>query len=158
MIHISILSISDRASRGERRDLSGEALQQFIEKQGYPVFQYRLISDDPSEIRHALIEMSHAGSDLILTSGGTGLSSRDNTPQVTEALCERLVPTIPQAILFHSLSITPRAMLSRAAAGFYGKTLIVNLPGNPKAVGEIMDFLFESLLHGLDIFNDRTDG
>ena len=157
----AIITVSDKGSKGEREDASGTVIHQMIESAGYTVVSYAILPDE----QH-LLEAEMAGicdecrADLILTTGGTGFSQRDRTPEATIAIAERLVPGIPEAMRMQSMAVTKRAMLSRAAAAIRGKTLIVNLPGSPKAVRENLDFIIGELKHGLDILtgNDSECG
>ncbi|MDR0399717.1 MAG: MogA/MoaB family molybdenum cofactor biosynthesis protein [Treponema sp.] len=149
---VFILSASDRCARGEGVDASGPLIRQIAEAAGYTVAGYTLLSDDQDGLERELRRIcDQNGADLILTTGGTGFSPRDRMPEATAAVAERPVPGIPEALRQYSMSITPRAMLSRAAAGIRGRTLIVNLPGSPRAVREQLSFLINELRHGLDM-------
>ena len=130
----SVLTVSDRCSRGECEDKSGVLLSEILSAHG-EVIKYDIVSDDIEEIKSRLIYMcDELKSDIIFTTGGTGFAPRDVTPEATKAVIEKEVPGIAEAIRYESLKITPKAMLSRAAAGIRGRTLIINLPGSPKAV------------------------
>ncbi|MDR0710406.1 MAG: MogA/MoaB family molybdenum cofactor biosynthesis protein [Spirochaetaceae bacterium] len=147
-----IITASDTASRGGREDTSGKVIGEIAEKAGYAVAGYTLLPDDRGGLEKEMRRICDGGlADLVLTTGGTGFSPRDEMPEATIAVSQRLAPGIPQAIRQYSLSLTKRAMLSRAAAGIRGKTLIVNLPGSPAAVRESLEFIIEELRHGLDI-------
>ena len=152
-IRVGILTCSDRGSRGERADVSGPTIHNLVvDRLGGKVAQYRVVPDDRSEIEAALIEWADEHRlDLVLTSGGTGFSPRDVTPEATRAVVEREAPALVQAMLFESLRVTPYAMLTRATAGIRKRTLIVNLPGNPKAVTENFEAIAEVLPHAVDI-------
>jgi molybdenum cofactor synthesis domain-containing protein len=147
-----IITASDKGSRGEREDQSGKVIGEISEKSGYAVAGRTLLPDDREGLEKEMRRICDGGlADLILTTGGTGFSPRDQMPEATIAASDRLAPGIPEAIRQYSLSITKRAMLSRAAAGIRGKTLIVNLPGSPRAVRENLEYIIEELNHGLDI-------
>jgi len=149
---VAILTISDKGSRGERVDESGKIIEEILHKQGYSIVHYTIIPDEESKIIEALIHAcDEKKATLVLTTGGTGFSIRDVTPEATRKVIEKDVPGIPEAMRQYSLTITPKAMLSRATAGIRGLSLIVNLPGSPKAVRESLAYIIEPLQHGLDI-------
>jgi molybdenum cofactor synthesis domain-containing protein len=151
-----ILTASDKGSRGEREDESGRLIGEIAGAAGFEAAGYTLLPDDQGGLEKELRRICDSRlADLILTTGGTGFAERDLMPEATVAAAERLVPGIPEAIRQHSLAFTGRAMLSRAAAGIRGKTLMVNLPGSPKAVRESLCFIIEELRHGLDILTGR---
>ena len=151
-----IITVSDRCFAGEREDLSGPALAEALERAGYELLPPVLVPDEQPRIEAALIAACEADAALVLTTGGTGFAPRDVTPEATLAVCEKLVPGIPEAMRAASLQITPRAMLSRAAAGIRGRTLIVNLPGSPKAALENLAPVLPALAHGLKML--RAEG
>jgi len=151
MYRIGILTVSDRGARGEREDRSGPALAEAIlALPGAEVVAQAVVPDERPEIEAALRRWVAEGLDLILTTGGTGFSPRDVTPEATRAVIEREAPGLAEAMRAESLRITPHAMLSRAVAGMAGSTLIVNLPGSPKAACENLRTLLPALPHGLD--------
>jgi molybdenum cofactor synthesis domain-containing protein len=151
-----VLCASDRGARGEREDKSGKLAQEIAEEAGFVSSGYTLLSDDQEGIEKELKRICDNGlADLILTTGGTGFSDRDRVPEATLAVAERVIPGIPEAMRQQSLGITKRAMLSRAAAAIRGRTLIVNLPGSPRAVQENLGFIIGELRHGLDILSGR---
>ena len=158
MYTVGIITASDKASKGERVDESGKVIIDILKNRGkYDIKEYIIVPDEFEEIKSSLINMSdNLGLDLILTTGGTGFSPRDITPEATDAVIERRVPGIPEAIRYYSLQITPRAMLSRATCGIRNKTLILNMPGSPKAVRESLEYVIESLEHGLDILLEKS--
>ena len=158
MFRVGIITASDKGSAGQREDLSGPAIRRLLEETGeYTVAQYVILPDDREMLRDTMAAWCDQGLvDLILTTGGTGFSPRDCTPEATLDVCQRLVPGIPEAMRWMSLQITPRAMLSRAAAGIREKTLIVNLPGSPKAVEENLGFILPQLRHGLEILEGKA--
>jgi len=158
---VAIITSSDKSSRGEREDASGKLIGEIMEAQSYAVASYTVLPDEQALLEKELARLCDSKlADLVLTTGGTGFSPRDRTPEATVAVAERLVPGIPEAMRMQSLAITKRAMLSRAVAAIRGKTLIVNLPGSPKAVRENLEFILSELKHGLDILagNDGECG
>jgi molybdopterin adenylyltransferase len=148
---VGILTVSDKGARGEREDRSGPAIREMIEAAGGEVARAKIVPDDQAEIRAALIAWSDEGLDLILTTGGTGFSPRDWTPEATKSVLERETPGLPEAMRRAGAEKTPTAMLSRAAAGIRGSTLIVNLPGSEKAVRESLAAILPALPHGVAI-------
>jgi molybdopterin adenylyltransferase len=148
---IGILTVSDKGARGEREDLSGRAIQQIMEAGGAEIVRYRVVPDEQDAIRAALVEWSDEGLDLVLTTGGTGFSPRDWTPEATKAVIERETPGISEAIRQAGLLKTPTAMLSRAAAGIRKATLIINLPGSERAVRESLEAVKGALPHAIEI-------
>lgn len=156
MYRAGILTMSDKGSRGEREDLSGGVIRKILAEHDYEVVDYKIIADDYELIRTELIRMADSLKlDLILTTGGTGLSMRDVTPEATRSVMTRDVPGISEAMRSDSLKITRRAMLSRSASVLRNQTLIVNLPGSPKAVRENLNSIIDQLKHGLDILTGR---
>lgn len=156
VIRVGILTASTLGARGEREDTSGQAIRDAIARIGATVESYRVVTDDRSTIEQALREWSDERHlDLILTTGGTGLSPTDVTPDATRAVIDRDVPGLAEAMRLEGLKHTPRAMLSRAVAGVRGQTLIVNLPGSPKGVRESLDAILEVLPHALEILQRR---
>ncbi len=149
---VGIVTASDKGSRGERFDESGPAIRRIVEARGYAVASYRVLPDEESLIADELRRLADGDlCDLILTTGGTGFSPRDRTPEATLSVIEREAPGITEAIRAFSMAVTKRAMLSRARAGIRGSALIVNLPGSPKAVEESLGFIIDELGHGLAI-------
>jgi molybdopterin adenylyltransferase len=150
-VRSAILTISDSGSRGERSDLSGEVIEEEVKSIGTVVAR-EIVPDDYNKIVNELKRMADdLEADLILTTGGTGLGPRDVTPEATEAVIDKLALGISCAMLQSGLAKTPHAMLSRATAGVRGKTLIVNLPGNPKAVKEGLDAILPALPHAVEV-------
>lgn len=157
MFRVAIVCMSDKGSKGEREDISTQVIEKIILENGYKITKKVLIPDDFQKIKDTLVEIcddNHA--DLILTTGGTGFSKRDVTPEATEEIIEKRVPGIPEAIRAYSLTITKRAMLSRATAGIRKDTLIINMPGSPKAVEESLTYIISELKHGLEIMVGST--
>ena len=148
----AIITLSDKGYAGEREDKSGPLVREMIERAGYEVTEMVLLPDERMMIEEKLKELcDERETDLILTTGGTGFSPRDCTPEATLAVAERNAPGIAEAMRYASLQVTPRAMLSRGASVMRGKTLIINLPGSPKAVKENLEYILPSLSHGLEI-------
>jgi molybdopterin adenylyltransferase len=157
MIKTAILTISDKGSRGERADGTGPAVRELIEEKGYEVQYYKIIPDDIEEIEQQLIYLcDEVKVDLILTNGGTGFSNRDVTPEATKNVVEKYVPGIGEAMRMNSLQITPKAVLSRGISGIRGRTLIINLPGSPKAAVENLMFIIAALPHGIEILKGEA--
>lgn len=147
-----IITASDKGSAGEREDISGKVIREILEEAGYLVMQLTILPDEKDALKQEMIRMADVLSiQLIITTGGTGFSPRDVTPEATKEVIEREAPGISEAIRYHSLSITPKAMLSRGVSGIRGNSLIVNLPGSPKSVRESLEYIIEPLQHGLEI-------
>ena len=155
-IRIGILTVSDRSSRGERADTSGPTLAKAVNEQGWLVVHSAVIPDELESIKNTLLTWAVKDDlDLILTTGGTGFSPRDVTPEATRAIIEREAPGIAEAMRYESLRITPHAMLSRAVAGIRGHTLIVNLPGSPKGALENLAVLIPVIHHAVQLLRDE---
>ncbi len=150
LIRAAVITLSDKGSRGKREDLSGKEIIRFIDRAGGKVVDYMVIPDEAEILKGLLIELSDSGTvNLILTTGGTGLSPRDITPEATLLVMDREVPGFAEAMRSKSLLKTPHAMLSRAVSVMRGETLIINLPGSPKAVRECLDVIAPALPHAL---------
>lgn len=148
----AVLTLSDKGAAKEREDKSGPLIREIIETENYLVIDQRILPDEQKTIEETLIHLcDHLKVDLILTTGGTGFSMRDCTPEATLAVADRLAPGISEAIRAYSMQITNRAMLSRGVSVLRGQTLIINLPGSPKAVKESLDCILPALEHGLEI-------
>ncbi len=156
----ALVTVSDRAAAGIYGDQSGEVMAKRLQAEGYEILERVLLPDDEEKIFHTLVRLAdQAGPDVIFTTGGTGFSLRDRTPEATARAGERNAPGIAEALRAESLRITPRAMLSRGVSVLRGQTLIVNLPGSPKAVRECLDYLLPVLPHGLSILRgENADG
>ena len=153
----AVITLSDKGARGEREDRSGPVIAQRLKDNGYEVVELLLLPDEATPLKNQLIRLCDQRQlDLILTTGGTGFAPRDITPEATLAVAHRNAPGIAEAIRSASLAITPRAMLSRAVSVIRGKTLIVNLPGSPKACMESMDVFLDTLPHALDLLRGRV--
>jgi molybdenum cofactor synthesis domain-containing protein len=154
-MRVAVLTISDRSASGERDDKTGPALVERLQREGWEVLRTDVVSDDPEAIAKVLIDWSDAFEfDLILTAGGTGFSARDRAPEATREIVERLAPGISEAMRAGSLKITPHAMLSRAIAGIRARTLIVNLPGSPRAAIENVEIIIPSLPHAVKLLQE----
>ncbi len=157
MFKVGIITSSDKGSTGEREDLSGPVIAALVQAKGYEVISQIIVPDEKEDLVNSMIYMAdNLKVDLILTTGGTGFSKRDITPEATLSVCDRMASGIAEAIRYYSLSITPRAMLSRAISGIRGDTLIINLPGSPKAVKEALDYALDSIHHGLEVLTNKT--
>lgn len=157
MYRVGILTLSDKGAKGEREDKSGPMIQSLLPTDAYTIVSYQILPDEEDEIAKALIHLSDVEKcDLILTTGGTGFSKRDRTPEATLRVGERIVPGIAEALRAYSMTITKRAMLSRGVSVIRGNSLIVNLPGSPKAVKEHLEYLLDTLPHGLDILSGEA--
>ena len=156
MPNAAVVTISDRCFQGLRPDEGGPLVVKILTDAGYAVAETVLVPDEQPEIEAALRRLADEGSyPLIVTTGGTGFAPRDVTPEATLAVCERLTPGIPEAMRYASLQITKRAMLSRAQAGIRKGTLILNLPGSPKAAKENLEAVLPALGHGLEMLSGR---
>ena len=154
-IRFGILTLSDRSSRGVRPDSSGPALAALLEAQHWSVVKQQILPDDESSIREILISWADSRQlDVILTTGGTGFSRRDVTPEATRAVIEREAPGLAEAMRAASLKITPHAMLSRIVTGIRGKTLIINLPGSPKGALENLQVIIPVLPHAVQLLQE----
>ncbi len=157
MFTVGIITASDKGYKGEREDKSGVLIKEYVESQNYHVKRYVVLPDCRRLLEKEMIHMAdELNVNLIFTTGGTGFSPRDNTPEATQNVIEKQAYGITEAIRYYSLQITKRAMLSRAISGIRGKTLIINLPGSPKAVKESLDFILDSISHGLEVLLDKT--
>ena len=154
-IRFGILTLSDRSARGERADGSGPALAELVLARGWSVTEQKILPDDEAAIRAALTEWADSGRfDIILTTGGTGFAPRDVTPEATRAVIQRDAPGLAEVMRAESLKKTPHAMLSRAAAGIRGRTLIINLPGSPKGALENLQVVLPVLPHAVQLLSD----
>ena len=153
---VAIITASDKGYAGEREDLSGPAIREIVEAKGFSVVSQVILPDDEQMLREEMIRVCDGEiADLLLTTGGTGFSERDVTPEATMAVVEKLTPGIPEAMRTYSLRYSTRSMLSRAVAGIRKHTLIVNLPGSPKAVRENLEYAIDALHHGVEMLNSK---
>ena len=156
MYRAAVLTVSDRVSRGERSDEGGPLVAELLKNAGYEVVRTDVVPDEQAQIEAALRQMADDGDiQLLVTTGGTGFAPRDVTPEATLAVCDRLTPGIPEAMRYASMQITGRAMLSRAQAGIRKGTLILNLPGSPKAAKENLEAVLPAISHGLEMLSGR---
>jgi molybdenum cofactor synthesis domain-containing protein len=154
---VAILTVSDKGSRGEREDLSGLAVEEAVMDMGWRIEAREIVADEIDDIAAKLEQYSdELGVDLVLTTGGTGLSPRDVTPEATRRVIQREAPGFAEAMRAASQHVTPHAMLSRATSGIRGCTLIVNLPGSPRGAKENLEVILPALPHGLEKL--RGDG
>lgn len=156
-MRVAVITLSDAGYAGTREDKSGPLIAQMVEQAGHQVVETQLLPDGIEPLHTTLCQICDENrADLILTTGGTGFSPRDLTPEATAQAIQRPAPGIAEAMRYHSLQITPKAMLSRATAGIRGQTLMVNLPGSPKAVQECLEYILPPLAHGLEILTGQA--
>ena len=152
----AVLTVSDRSFRGERPDEGGPLVAEILKNAGYEVVRTAIVPDEQAQIEEKLRQIADSGEvQLLVTTGGTGFAPRDVTPEATLAVCDRLTPGIPEAMRYASMQVTNRAMLSRAQAGIRKGTLIINLPGSPKAAKENLEAVLPALSHGLEMLSGR---
>ncbi len=156
MISVGIITISDRSSKGLRDDLSGPTIRQWAEGKGYNVQKEIVVPDEFEDIKKALLELSDLGINLILTTGGTGFAPRDVTPEATAAVIEKQAPGFAEHMRMKSSQVTHHAMLSRAVSGIRNMSLIINLPGSPKAVRENLGFIETAIPHAIELLQNRV--
>jgi len=157
MIRFSILTVSDKGYRGEREDISANVIKTKIEKLGYELIDYKIVPDDKGMIKDTLTDFCDKKKvDLIFTTGGTGFSPRDLTPEATKEIVEKEVPGVSEIIRLEGYKITPHSMLSRGYSGIRGGTLIINLPGSPKAVEESLEVIIPILDHGIEVLRGEA--
>ena len=157
LLDAAVITSSDKGFAGEREDLSGPKCEEILIAAGYKVVDKKILPDDKDELVKQMKHYVDLGIGLVVTTGGTGFSVRDVTPEATQEVCTRMAPGIAEAMRLESLKITPRAMLSRAAAGICKRTLIVNLSGSVKAVEECLSFVLPTLRHGIEILRGETE-
>ncbi len=156
MYRAAVLTVSDRSFKGERPDAGGPLVAELLEKAGYEVVHRAIVPDEQAQIEEKLRQIADSGEvQLLVTTGGTGFAPRDVTPEATLAVCDRLTPGIPEAMRYASMQVTNRAMLSRAQAGIRKGTLIINLPGSPKAAKENLEAVLPAIGHGLEMLSGR---
>ena len=154
-MNICVLTISDSGYRGDRKDFSGDAVQKYVEDAGHSVVLRSIVPDDPSAIRTILEKWADStGVDVIFTTGGTGLSTRDNTPEATIDVTEYLIPGIAEVMRLKTFDLTPYSILSRAVAGVRSGSIIINLPGSVSGVKQCIEVVFESVIHAVQIVQD----
>ena len=156
MYHAAVLTVSDRSFRGERPDGGGPLVAEMLKNAGYEVIMSAIVPDEQAQIEEKLRQIADSGEvQLLVTTGGTGFAPRDVTPEATLTVCDRLTPGIPEAMRYASMQVTNRAMLSRAQAGIRKGSLIINLPGSPKAAKENLEAVLPALAHGLEMLSGR---
>ena len=155
MIKAAVLTISDKGSRGEREDKSGEVIKEKLRHIKAEIVKYEIVPDEQDIISQKLRSFAE-NADLILTTGGTGVSPRDVTPEATKDVIEKELPSFSEAMRAESFKVTPRAIGSRAVAGIYKDTLIVNLPGSPKGVSECLEVILSTIPHVLEVAGGKT--
>ena len=156
MYRAAVLTVSDRSFRGERPDAGGPLVAELLKNGGYEVTVTAIVPDEQAQIEEKLRQIADSGEvQLLVTTGGTGFAPRDVTPEATLAVCDRLTPGIPEAMRYASMQVTNRAMLSRAQAGIRKGTLIINLPGSPKAAKENLEAVLPAIGHGLEMLSGR---
>jgi len=158
-LQAAVITISDKGARGEREDLSGQAIIEILGEIGIEVSEYRVIPDEEGKIKETLLELADMGNyELIITTGGTGVSPRDVTPDATLKVIEKAIPGIAEAMRHASIAVTPHAMISRAIAGIRKRSLIINLPGSPRAVRDNLSVVLPALRHAIEkIKGDQSD-
>jgi molybdenum cofactor synthesis domain-containing protein len=157
MLNIGILTISDKGSKGQRQDRSGEVMREGLSQLDSRIIKYDIVPDEVEVIAGKLVEWADGGGvDVILTTGGTGLSRRDVTPEATLSVIDKSVPGFAEAMRAKSLEKTPMAMLSRAMAGVRGECLIINMPGSPKAVQECLEAILPAIPHAVEIIKGEV--
>ena len=157
-MNVCVLTISDSGYKGQRKDLSGDVIQKYVEDSGHTVVQRSIIPDDPQIIKETLERWTDSSAiDVVFTTGGTGLSTRDNTPEATIAVSEYLIPGIPEVMRLKTFDSTPYSILSRAVAGVRLGSIIINLPGSVSGVNQCIDVIFESVVHAVQIVQDCTE-
>jgi molybdenum cofactor synthesis domain-containing protein len=157
MYKAGIITTSDRSSKGERKDLSGPEIEKWCGNNGFRVEAMEVVADEKEKIKEKLIDMSDSGFHLILTTGGTGFAPRDVTPEATSEVIERPAPGFTETMRYRSLEITDHAMLSRAVSGIRKRSLIINLPGSPKAVRENLSFIEKAIPHAMELLSDSVN-
>lgn len=157
-IAAAVLTVSDRSSRGERADESGRVIQELLQSMGAKIEEYRIVPDEQDIIAQNLKDLSdNVGVELIITTGGTGLGPRDVTPEATLEVIDKRIPGFEEAMRAESIRVTPHGMLSRAVAGLRGRTVIINLPGSPKAVRETLSVVLPALPHAVELIRGAVD-
>jgi len=155
-IKAAVITVSDSCSRGERKDLSGPAVLSFLDKHGFQVIAREIVPDDFIQIQNLLIHLSRSA-DLIVSTGGTGISPRDVTPEATKAVCDKLIDGMAERMRTEGTKKTPYAALSRGVCGICGQTLIVNLPGSPAGAVESLEAIATMIPHAVDLLHGKTE-
>ncbi|MHB8896104.1 MAG: MogA/MoaB family molybdenum cofactor biosynthesis protein [Candidatus Geothermincolia bacterium] len=147
----AVITVSDKGAAGEREDLSGKVVREILEGAGIAVERAEIVPDEAGALSELMVEICDEGFDLIVTTGGTGLSPRDVTPEATLAVIEKEIPGMAEAMRAESLKVTSHAMISRAVCGLRGTTLIINLPGSPKGASENLEVVMPAVPHALEV-------
>ncbi len=156
MIKVAILTVSDSCSQHKRQDISGQTIRQVLPSDKFEIYDYKVVADEQQSITRQLIYFAdELKVDIIFTTGGTGLGPRDVTPEATAAVCEKMAPGIAEIIRIEGLKKTKNAILSRAVAGIRRNTLIINLPGSPKAVAQSLEIISDVLPHAIDMLSGQ---
>jgi molybdenum cofactor synthesis domain-containing protein len=154
-IRAAVLTVSDSCSRGEREDLSGPAVERTLERHNFQIIARKVVADESSAIQEKLVELCRSAR-MVVTTGGTGIAVRDVTPEATTAVCERLVPGIPEQMRFAGMGKTRFSALSRAVCGIRGTSLILNLPGSPAGAVDSLEAVVGLLPHALELIAGKT--
>ena len=156
MMRVAILTVSDSCAGQKRQDVSGQTIRGMLPADRFEICEHKIVPDEQSDIQNELIHFADVLKvNIVFTTGGTGLGPRDVTPEATAAVCQRMVPGLAEAIRQEGLKKTKNAMLSRAVAGVRGGTLIINLPGSPKAVKESLEVILDVLPHAMDMLQGK---
>ena len=154
MIRVAVVTVSDSGSRGEREDVSGRTIEEMLPCDRFDVAGRTVVPDGRETVAAELVRLADRGDvDLVLTTGGTGFGPRDVTPEATASVCERMVPGFGELMRLEGFKRTPRAVLSRAVAGIRGRTLVINLPGSPRAVRECLEVILDLLPHAVEMLH-----
>ncbi|MBS96594.1 MAG: MogA/MoaB family molybdenum cofactor biosynthesis protein [SAR202 cluster bacterium] len=157
MFELGIITCSDKGSKGQRDDLSGKLIQEILEKNGFHLYFYAVIPDDFDTIKAQLVELSDIDEiDLIITTGGTGITKRDVTPEATKAIVEKEILGIPEIMRVKTYDLNPLSIISRSVCGYRNKTLIINLPGNPRAISECLNIILPVLDHAIKLIQSDS--
>ena len=159
MIRVAVLTVSDNCAQQKRQDISGQTIKEMLPSDKFKICDYKVVADEQNDIEDELMRFAdELNVDIVFTTGGTGLGPRDITPEATVAVCHKIVPGLAEAMRLEGLKKTRNAMLSRATAGVRGKTLIINLPGSPKAVRESLESVLDVLSHARDMLLGQGHG
>ena len=152
MIKVAVLTVSDRCTQQKRQNISGQVIKEMLPPEKFQICEYKVVADEQNDIENELVRFAdELDVDIVLTTGGTGLGPRDVTPEATAAVCRKMVPGLAEMMRLEGLKKTKNAMLSRAIAATRGNTLIINLPGSPKAVKESLEAILDLLPHATDM-------
>lgn len=156
MIKVAVLTVSDSCSQQTREDVSGQSFSRLLPADKFEICEYKIVADERRTIEKELVHFTdEVKADIVFTTGGTGLGPRDVTPEATAAICQKMVPGLAEIMRLEGLKKTKNAILSRAVAGIRGNTLIINLPGSPKAVKESLEIILDVLPHAMDMLLGR---